>query len=255
MPPSFRIDVRNPAQIGGLRAAFDGAWHRMHQVGADDDILALFFDLAAWRPWLDEALRLLDGAEQERVQRRQRVRDREDLALAYALHRLVLGGVLQRDAAQVVLSRDTLGRPWLPGDQLQTSLSHADGFAAVAVGGRGPVGIDLELARRAADMHEIAERVCHPSEARALAELPQAQRAQALLALWVRKEALLKAAGIGLARAMESFEAPTDRVLPLPVADGGEAIIRMLDIGPAWVAAVAGRAGVSVRAGWLHPQT
>lgn len=63
----------------------------------------------------------------------------------------------------------------------------------------------------------------------------------ALLRLWVRKDALLKAAGIGLSWGLPSFVAPTDQPLALPLADGGDSpekvVIRVLDVGPLWLAA------------------
>ena len=264
--PRSSVSLRPGMAAGGLRGAFDGSWRQAgiavdsgnaQDSGASDALLALFFDLAAWRPWLHEALSLLDEAEQARVRRKHRPNDRDELALAYALHRLVLGSVLGQDPTAVALDRDGSGRPYLPGDALHTSLSHADGFAAVAVSRLGAVGIDLELATRAAEMPAIADHVWHPDEAKALAALPEAEQAIALLQLWVRKEALLKAAGIGLSREMHSFVAPAEQALPLPLADGGDgpvrAIVRMLDVGPAWLAALASVDGNGPRVAWLHP--
>jgi 4'-phosphopantetheinyl transferase len=267
MPPSLPSDASRPTRAAQLRAVFDAAWRRADGRDAGESALArsasqgslaVFFDLDAWRPWLDDARLLLDDAEHARVQRKQRARDREELALGYGLHRLVLARLLQRDPAQVALGRDTLGRPCLPDDELHTSLSHADGAVAVAVGHGGCVGIDLERATRAAELPGIAERVWHPDEAPALASLPETQRAAALLALWVRKEALLKAAGIGLAREMDSFRAPAGEVLALPATgatDGADAIVYMLEVGPDWVAAIAGPPASTPFAAWLHPQT
>ena len=265
MPHPFPADASDPGRAAGLCAAFAAAWDLENASDAWDGgvlehhaaqgALALFFDLAAWRPWLDDAMLLLDEAELDRVRRKQRPNDREELALGYGLHRLALGCLLRRAPTQVALGRDLLGRPCLPGDELHTSLSHADAAVAVAVS-RGPVGVDLELATRASQMPGIAERVLHPVEAAAFAGLPEAQRAEALLALWVRKEALLKAAGIGLAREMDSFQAPVDEAIAMPAAegpDGADVVIHMLDIGPDWMAAIAGLPGLASKAVWLYP--
>ncbi len=57
-------------------------------------------------------------------------------------------------------------------------------------------------------MSELAKHICHPNEWRALAHAPANERDHALLRLWVRKEALLKAVGVGLHWDMAGFEAP-----------------------------------------------
>ena len=266
MSQPFPANASDPGRAAGLCAAFAAAWRLENASDAWDGgvlehhaaqgMLALFFDLTAWRPWLDDALLLLDEVELDRVRRKQRPRDREELALGYGLHRLALGCLLRRAPTQVALGRDPLGRPCLPGDELHTSLSHADAAAAVAAS-RGPVGVDLELAARASQMPGIAERVLHPAEVASFAGLPETQCAEALLALWVRKEALLKAAGIGLAREMDSFQAPVGEAVAMPTAegpDGADVVIHMLDIGPDWRAAIAGLPGLASKAVWLYPQ-
>lgn len=262
-PVPGRQPSHGTLQQGGAPAladAFDSAWRRAGGDGlermAAQAVLALFFDLGAWSPWLGAARALLDADELGRVGRKRRAGDGDELALAYGLHRLVLGRVLGRDAREVALGRDRLGRPCLHGDELQTSLSHAGGAIAVAVGGHGRIGVDLEAAARDAQMEEIAERVLHPDERAAVAGLPASARARALLALWVRKEALLKAAGIGLAREMDSFLAPDGEPVALPAIegpDGPAAVARMIDAGPGWMAAVAGPPGLRAVAAWLHP--
>jgi len=237
-----------------LRAAFDDAlptpcW----SAAANTRILVAVANLADWRPWLPDAYEMLDAAELERIGRRRFAVDRDELALGYALHRLLLGKVLDRDAAEVPIGRDSLGCPRLRGEPLFTSLSHAQGCVALAVTATGPVGVDLEPAARASDMPDIAGSVCHPVDAAELAAFVGAEWSAALLALWVRKEAFLKAAGIGLEREMQTFAAPDNALLTLPRPGGKPARLQMLDVGPYWVAAVAGSPDTSVECAWLRP--
>lgn len=220
-------------------------------------VLALLFDLEAWQPWLPDALALLDATETARVRRKYRPRDRNDLALAYALHCLVLGWALGCDPVVVALARDGSGRPFVAGEPLRTSLSHTDGCAAIAVSHFGAVGIDVEPVSRMAAMDGIALQVLHRDEVDAIASVHAARRPLALLQLWVRKEALLKAAGIGLAREMPSFVAPAGRPLPMPLDGGGDgpgkAIVHMLDVGAAWSAAIACEGHTAPTARWVNP--
>jgi len=263
-PPSFRpfpAGAANGQRMapGSLEAAFRQAWVNADGGGLESapghGVLVAFFALAAWRPWLDAMRGLLDAAENDRVARKRRQGDADDLALAYGLHRLLLGHVTGREPRAVPLVRDALGRPCLQGDDVQTSLSHADGAVAVAVARGGPVGVDMEAAARAAQMEEIADAVLHPVEQAALAACPGPLRAEALLALWVRKEALLKAAGIGLAREMHGFRAPEATPVPLPAIDGpdgADVVLYMVDAGRGWTAAVAVPPDAHVVSAWLH---
>lgn len=238
-----------------LQAAFTDAMPSpAWPLAARRDILVAFVATDAWAERLPEAMALLSAEERERVQRKRRDRDRETTALAYACHRLLLSGVLECPPREVPLGRDGLGCPTLHGQAIRTSLSHADGLIALAVAGGGPVGIDIEPAGRAADMPEIAARVCHPDELDALAGLPDPERARALLSLWVRKEALLKAAGIGMAVDMEAFRAPAGRMLPLPGGVAGAAMLRVFDDAERCLAAVAGPAG-AIASAWLSPRS
>lgn len=263
-------DAQSPraTPAGGLEAVFAGAlpaadWPR----AADGRLVVALVDLRDWRRWLPDAARLIDRHETARVARRRFPADRDVLVLSYALHRLLLGQALGMDAADVPLGRDGLGCPrvgecaltqGLPRSAVstvavRTSLSHTNDFAAFAVTASGPVGIDLEPVSSAAAMPGIAERICTPAEHDALRGLLEPDRSAALLALWVRKEALLKAAGIGLACEMDSFHAPAGRRLSLPAGDG-IAEVRMLDAGHGCLAAVASVPGAAVDCAWLRPR-
>ncbi len=235
-----------------LREAFESALKESGwSATADACVLVGLFDLDDWLPWLAGAYAMLDAQEQQRVQRRRAVVDRDQLALSYALHRLLLGKVLDCDPAEVPIGRDAAGCPCLPGGTLCTSLSHADRrVLSLAITATGRVGVDIESSHRASVMPELAERVCHPHEMAELRLLAEPARSEALLALWVRKEAYLKAAGIGLQREMGTFAAPRDALLELP---GGEMTrVRMLEAGPHWVAAVAGAPEVPIASRWLR---
>lgn len=205
-----------------------------------------------WRPWLSEASQLLDFDETERVRSRRNAVDREMLTLAYALHRAMLGAVLGMHPAQVPLQRDTRGCPRLAGDAAATSLSHSDGAIAVAVT-RSCVGVDIEPTARLPAMEEIASRLCHPSEMKAIDGMEERDRAPALLALWVRKEAVLKAAGVGFSVEPDSFALSADDMVRIP-GDSRPYAVRELVVGDLWSAAVAGPPAADVEYGWTGPR-
>lgn len=221
-------------------------------------------ELREWQPWLDDAWTLLDASERQRVSQRRFHADREALALTYALHRLFVAHAIAVPPSSVSIGRDDEGRPCLPGHEvygrmLHTSLSHADGVAAFALCALGPVGVDVEASFRAAELPGIAASVCHPSELQSLAGFPEPSRSRALLALWVRKEALLKAEGVGLAKEMNSFRASAGETFPLAsrTRDPAACSVRlaMLDVGERWTAAVATPCDAAVECRQLRPDT
>lgn len=215
--------------------------------------LVAVFALNDWRAWTVDSLGILDVHEHERVRRQRRERDRDRLALAYALHRLLLAQALGLVPARVPLARDAHGRPLLEGLQVDTSLSHSDGHVAVAVSLHGPIGVDIEPVQRVDAMADIAERICHGDERMRIAGRRDAGRGAALLDLWVRKEAFLKAAGVGLGREMDTFALPEGE--PTALHPGQPARVRtdLLDLGPDVVCAVSCRPDIACVAGRLWP--
>ena len=230
------VSLADALDTSGLLREHHGVW-------------VALFELGDWRPWLDEAGRILDPSEQHRCLSRRNPTDRERLVLCYALRRLLLGRVMGCDARAVPLERDPAGCPRIAGANLFTSLSHAGDAAAVAITATGPVGIDIEPASRAPVMADIAGRVCHADDV-----IPEhgTARELALLDLWVRKEAYLKACATGLEREMDTFAAPRDAMLPLP--GGASTQVRMLDAGEACVAAGAAPPPAIFHVVWMHPQ-
>ncbi|MFT4255935.1 MAG: 4'-phosphopantetheinyl transferase superfamily protein [Pseudoxanthomonas sp.] len=227
--------------------ALDMADNRRVRVG--------FAVLSEWRPWLAQAQAMLDDAERARVATLRRAHDRDERSLAYALHRLFLSQALRTVPAAVPLHRDDDGRPCLHGIAAVTSLSHTEDAVAFAFAGNGPLGVDVEPIARATALDEIATRICHPDEYTAL-PAPPPLRDAALLRTWVRKEAFLKAAGIGLACDMENFAAAEGAVLDTRLADpaaGGRVRLHALRLHPQFEVALAAPPALPPAAQWLSP--
>lgn len=215
-------------------------------------LVVVLADVRDWKSYLTDASMLLDAAENLRMRRKRQQSDREVLALAYALHRLLLGHSLGIDPATVPLWRDASGCPRVGDNLVHTSLSHGGDWIALAVSRAGPVGVDIEPLSRMHLLPEMAGAICDSSELAELETHALDQRGGALLALWVRKEALLKAAGTGLSVEMNSFAAPEGPIGSMPMLQG-DAWLEMLEAGPACLAALARPASAVAAVAWLSP--
>jgi 4'-phosphopantetheinyl transferase len=137
--------------------------------------------------------------------------------------RVILGRALDRAPGELVLETGEFGKPALaaPHGGLHFNLSHCRNLALVALCAEVPVGIDIEPADRGSSLLGCEASFCHPEE---ISGLPtdEDRRGAALLDLWTRKEALLKALGTGMSLAPETVSladpsAPHPRLLPFGV--------------------------------------
>lgn len=86
------------------------------------------------------------------------------------------------------------------------NLSHSAGRALIGIGSGDGLGVDIELLRAVDEVWPVAEQNFSADEYAALRRTPPADVARAFLSVWTRKEACLKATGIGLNLLPASFE-------------------------------------------------
>jgi 4'-phosphopantetheinyl transferase len=119
--------------------------------------------------------------------------------------------------SNVRVVRDPSGRPVLsePEIDIRLSSSHSGGRVLVALARGVDVGVDLETTQRDPSGWALWS---HVLTARELSALPngRADRARALLAAWVAKEAILKGAGVGLSADPSELEIVCGRVEKVP---------------------------------------
>ncbi len=175
------------------------------------------------------------------------------LAAAHAATRQILASHLVERGltcapAEVRLRRCSHGKPALdvPGARsgLSFNLSHSGELALLAVGLGRELGVDLEREELSRDLPAIARTAFSPHERAQLAALPEAEREAAFFRIWSRKEAYIKALGLGLSLALDSFDVSADmdgaRLLAARHAGGQHARWRMLslDVAPGYASAL-----------------
>lgn len=255
MSPVDDADAAYTADIAGaaLHQRVDDGLRRAGVIPGQREVVVVIADARQWRLHLEQAWHWLDAAQRARVLRQQRAIDRDVRVVAYALQRLLLGYVLGQAPSAVQLERTADGAPVLEGCVGATSLSHAEQHIAIAVDAGQRVGVDIEPLSRCGHLGDIATQICHPSEVRHSSDMPGSQYEQWLLSLWVRKEAVLKAAGVGLSHEMTSFAVSGQSPLALPGCHGHNVCVRMLGPATDYLAAIAMRPQATVTLVMLHP--
>lgn len=166
--------------------------------------------------WL---LRLSD-AELARADQFVRLPDRMSYLTAHLLLQFALDAYCAGQACWRY-EADRYGKPYLvsPRQDIHFSLSHTDGYVAVALSQRGPVGVDIESGARAGALRDMDAAWLSPEEIAALIALPPKAQDTQRVAWWVAKEALIKAVGLGLRIDLPSVVLGANPIQPVHLPD------------------------------------
>ncbi|MFT3665074.1 4'-phosphopantetheinyl transferase family protein [Piscinibacter sp.] len=188
--------------------------------------------------------------EIERMARLRFEADRARYRRSHVALRRVLARELGVEPAALRYTPDADGKPRLtwPAEPVDFNLSHCRDFALIGLSRMLDVGVDIENAPswNADELMQTARGVLSASELLDLQALPTPARLGALMHAWTRKEACLKALGVGLSIEPSlvhvGLDAGTRRV-PLPVAEGREASADLVSLcdaaGDGFIAAAA----------------
>ncbi len=122
---------------------------------------------------------------------------------AHGRMREILGGFLQQDPRTLGFLTNAYGKPELIEGQVHFSLSHSGDLAALAVAAF-PLGVDIEIMRPVS--RDLPERYFSVVEREGLHDLPDDPWRDAFFRCWTRKEAVIKALGLGLSFPLSDFD-------------------------------------------------
>lgn len=161
-----------------------------------------------------ELFTLLSSTERDRAARFRFPEHRRRFAVARARLRELLAGYTGLPAAGVPIGTTGFGKPFLERPEaFDFSVAHADDRAVYAFARRS-VGIDIERVRPIPDMLSLARGFFAASEYEALMGASPDSRPRAFFLCWTRKEAYIKARGLGLRLPLSSFAVSLDREAP-----------------------------------------
>lgn len=172
------------------------AGQRSAPPAAVQDIALHFATLDALRKNIPSYSELLDPSEHERAARFRFDVDRERFIIAHGVLRTLLGERLAEDPARIIFSRGPYGKPYLQGSELRFNLSDTKDAMLVGITKRGEIGVDIESMQRRVDHLAVSEHYFTPEEIESIAVAPDSKRR--FLEFWTRKEAVLKASGVGI---------------------------------------------------------
>lgn len=236
-----------------------------HLVLGDDEI-------HVWRATLDPPItrvqaleQTLDAGEQSRAQKFHFQKDRTHFIVARGLLRAILGRYLSREPHTLQFSYNKYGKPaltWEPaGEALSFNMSHSHGMALYAVARIHNIGVDIEHINQSIECEKIAGRFFSPYEVNMLRAVPKQMQQEAFFNCWTRKEAYIKARGMGLSLDLNLFDvslAPEAPAAILNIREENQDVSRWslydLSPGPGFKAALAVEGHPSLIKCWQWPE-
>lgn len=168
------------------------------------DVWRIFLNLEVDSIKLAEST--LSADEAQRAARFHFPKDRDRFIAAHGILRQIIGRYLHCKPDELTFSVNQYGKPSLVDSNLEFNLSHSGDFALLAITQNRKVGVDVERIRQGISSHVIAQQYFSKAEVAELQSLPITQREAAFFTCWTRKEAYIKAQGIGLSLPLESFD-------------------------------------------------
>jgi len=140
----------------------------------------------------------LDDVECERAARFVFDRDRRRYLAAHRILRDLLAAWTVIPASALPIRAGAHGKPRLLDQPFAFNLSHSGDIALVGIADSGEVGVDVEMLRPTAELDDLVRSHFSAGERRAIESVAHDMRDLAFLVGWTRKEACLKAVGVGL---------------------------------------------------------
>jgi 4'-phosphopantetheinyl transferase len=178
--------------------------------------------------WLKEFLSPEEIAQASRFHFAQ---DQRRFIIRRAVLRQLLATCLKTTPPAVQIKLGTHGKPFVPGQTnaagFHFNCSHSADWALIAVARGIELGVDLEQHRPMTDAEDLAKNYFSAAEISELAGLPPTLKVAGFFNGWTRKEAFIKATGLGLSFPLNRFAvslSPEKPAALLPVAGGAGAL-------------------------------
>ena len=154
--------------------------------------------------WMES---ILSAEENRRAARFHFNIDRHRFILSHGALRDILACYLYLSPEDIQFKIGEQGKPAIASEtNLNFNLSHSGDFVLIAIASSHKVGVDVEKHRQDMEHEKIANRFFSEREQSELEKLPNDQKMIGFFNCWTRKEAYIKAHGLGLLLPLDSFD-------------------------------------------------
>jgi 4'-phosphopantetheinyl transferase len=183
------IRVARPIEFPWLEGRF---WEVPHQLGVDVVICRVELPAGAYVP--------PEATGPAPMLHAVQIDDRAEAAWYLASHailRSVLASVLGESPHRLELTTGCCGKPRLAGDTVRFNMSRSGAAVLIGISASREIGVDIEFEREVPCQEDLARTHLAPLEYAAWQASGAFSRNRKFLEFWTRKEACVKAAGIG----------------------------------------------------------
>lgn len=163
-------------------------------------------DLEAAMAMLPRWGKLLSPEESERADRYRFRRDRHRYIARHGILRWLLARYLGDKPEALRFTVNAYGKPAIAERAIDFNLSHSHGMALFAFSRDIAVGCDIEFHDLRFLAENIPERFFSQAEMNVLRACTASEKIRAFFDCWTRKEAYIKARGVGLSLPLDSFD-------------------------------------------------
>jgi 4'-phosphopantetheinyl transferase len=153
---------------------------------------------------LSELFSILSQAEQEKAKKFHFASDRKKYVISHGIMRRLLASYIECEPLKIHYQVNEYGKPSMSTAQtpIHFNLTHSDNLAGLAIAS-SPVGVDIEKIKPLDDYLSMTKHFLSPKESLIFQSLAQQEQQLTFYRAWTRKEAYIKAIGMGLSYPVE----------------------------------------------------
>jgi 4'-phosphopantetheinyl transferase len=225
----------------------DGEWRLPSAKRAlgDDEVDIWRLSLTPLDSMVSEFRARLSAEENARAEKFKFDKDRKRYILTHGLLRVILSLYADVAAEELTFTENRYGKPELvhpSGSNLTFNLSHSQERALIGIARGRQIGVDIEYVKNDFEWKEIVERFFSPREIQMINALAKNLQHRAFFTCWTRKEAYVKATGMGLSLPLKEFDVspvPGATTLLLSSPEKMRWSMKEVDVADSYVATVA----------------